>query len=163
MAFEVETRNVHGRVTSVGSAAHHTLSIDRRGRCDRGDSELDAPRSGREACGPANHRRPERTARGVLAVFEGAASWCGRDFQGRLTASGERFDMNDLTAAHRTLRFGTRVRVTNLSNGREVVVRVNDRGPYSGGRVIDVSREAAVRLEMIEAGVAPVRVEVLGE
>ncbi|MCA1826496.1 MAG: septal ring lytic transglycosylase RlpA family protein [Myxococcales bacterium] len=108
------------------------------------------------ACATSAPRRPD-----VLAVFEGAASWYGRDFQGRLTASGERFDMNDLTAAHRTLRFGTRLRVINLRNGREVIVRVNDRGPYSGNRLIDVSREAAARLGMIEAGVAPVRIEVL--
>ncbi len=94
-------------------------------------------------------------------VFEGTASWYGRDFQGRPTASGERFDMNDLTAAHRTLRMGTRVRVTNLRNGREVIVRINDRGPYSGDRIIDLSRAAAQRLGMIESGTAPVRLEVL--
>ncbi len=110
------------------------------------------------ACATTAPRRP-----GVLATFEGPASWYGADFQGRLTASGERFDMHDLTAAHRTLRFGTRCRVTNLGNGREVVVRVNDRGPYSGGRVIDVSRAAAQRLDMIGAGVVRVRVEVLSE
>ncbi|MGZ6142615.1 MAG: septal ring lytic transglycosylase RlpA family protein [Myxococcales bacterium] len=103
--------------------------------------------------------RPEQG--GAASVFEGTASWYGHDFQGRLTASGERFDMHDLTAAHRNLRFGTRLRVVNLRNGRDVIVRVNDRGPYSGGRVLDVSYAAAVRLDMIGAGVVPVRVEVL--
>ena len=91
----------------------------------------------------------------------GTASWYGPGFQGRRTANGERFDQNALTAAHRTLPFGTRVRVTNLNNERSVVVRINDRGPFVRGRVIDVSRAAAVRLDMLRAGVVPVRVEAL--
>jgi rare lipoprotein A len=89
------------------------------------------------------------------------ASWYGGRFQGRKTASGERFDQNDLTAAHKRLKFGTRVRVTNERNGRSVVVRINDRGPYSRGRVIDLSRAAAERIEMIRAGVVPVSIEIL--
>jgi rare lipoprotein A len=100
-------------------------------------------------------------ARGVVAVYEGKASWYGREQQGHLTANGERFDMRALTAAHRTLRMNTRVRVVNLRNGREVIVRINDRGPYARGRIIDVSRAAAERLDMLDAGVVPVRVEVL--
>ena len=71
------------------------------------------------------------------------ASWYGPGFHGRLTASGERFDQNALTAAHRTLSFGTRVRVTNHATGRSVVVRINDRGPFVGNRAIDLSRGAA--------------------
>lgn len=97
----------------------------------------------------------------VLRVFEGAASWYGREQHGHLTASGERFDMNALTAAHPTLRMGTRLRVTNLRNGRQVVVRINDRGPYSRGRVLDLSYAAARVLGMINAGVVSVRAEVL--
>jgi rare lipoprotein A len=93
---------------------------------------------------------------------EGQASWYGREQHGHLTANGERFDMNALTAAHRTLPMGTRVRVTNLRNGRSVVVRINDRGPYSRGRIIDVSYAAARQLGIIDAGVAPVRLEVVG-
>jgi len=92
----------------------------------------------------------------------GEASYYGAQFQGRPTASGERFDNGQLTAAHRTLPFGTKVRVTNLSNGRSVVVRVNDRGPYARGRIIDLSRAAARRIDMVRAGVARVRVEPLG-
>jgi len=99
---------------------------------------------------------------GPVAVEKGNASYYAHDFHGRLTASGERFDMNDLTAAHPKLKMGTRVRVTNLRNGRQVVVRINDRGPYSGRRVIDVSYAAAKKLDMIGAGVVPVKVEVLG-
>lgn len=91
----------------------------------------------------------------------GKASYYGDRHHGQRTASGERFDQNALTAAHRTLPFGTRVRVTNLNNERSVVLRINDRGPFVRGRVIDVSRTAAVRLDMLRAGVVPVRVEAL--
>ncbi len=92
---------------------------------------------------------------------EGKASYYGSRHHGRRTASGERFDQHALTAAHRTLPFGTRVKVTNLNNDRTVVVRINDRGPHIRGRIIDLSREAAERLGMLRAGVAPVRVESL--
>lgn len=86
----------------------------------------------------------------------GKASWYGPGFQGRRTASGERFDMNALTAAHRTLPFGTLVRVRNNQNGREVVVRINDRGPYVGDRIIDLSKAAAAALGLLQAGEAGV-------
>ncbi len=92
-----------------------------------------------------------------LAV--GVASYYGKQFQGRTTASGEKYNMNALTAAHRTLPFGTQVKVTNLANERSVVVRVNDRGPFIRGRIMDVSLEAARRLQMIGAGTARVRLE----
>jgi rare lipoprotein A len=80
----------------------------------------------------------------------------------QMTASGERFDKRKLTAAHRTLPMGTMVRVTNQRNGRSVVVRINDRGPYSRARIIDVSEAAAKQLDMIQAGIVPVVLEVLG-
>jgi rare lipoprotein A len=86
----------------------------------------------------------------------GKASWYGPGFHGKRTASGERFDTNDLTAAHRTLPFGTRVRVVNKSTGRSVVVRINDRGPYAHGRVIDLSRASAQAIGI--AGVGSVEV-----
>jgi rare lipoprotein A len=86
----------------------------------------------------------------------GIASYYGPGFHGRRTASGERFNQHAMTAAHRTLPFGTRVRVTSLGNGKAVVVRINDRGPFSRGRVIDLSRGAAVQLGIIRAGVANV-------
>lgn len=91
----------------------------------------------------------------------GHASWYGHGFHGRLTASGEVYDQNADTCAHRTFAFGTLVRVTNLDNGRRAVCRVTDRGPFIAGRVIDVSRAVARRLDMIEAGVIPVRLAVL--
>jgi rare lipoprotein A len=92
---------------------------------------------------------------------EGMASWYGKEQHGHLTANGERFDMHALTAAHRSLPMQTRVRVTNRSNGASVVVRINDRGPYSKKRIIDVSYAAARVLGMIERGVVPVLLEVL--
>jgi rare lipoprotein A len=82
----------------------------------------------------------------------GVASYYGPGFHGRKTANGERFDRGDLTAAHRTLPFGTKLRVKNVGNGEEVVVRINDRGPYIDGRIIDLSEEAARRLKFISAG-----------
>jgi rare lipoprotein A len=93
----------------------------------------------------------------------GIASYYGADFHGRLTASGERFDMNELTAAHKTLPLPSMVRVTNLANGRSVVLRVNDRGPFVRGRIIDVSLRAAQILGFEHRGIARVRVEVLPE
>jgi hypothetical protein len=92
----------------------------------------------------------------------GVASYYGGRFHGRRTASGVRFDMNGMTAAHRTLPFGTRVRVTHLGNGRTVDVRINDRGPFIGGRIIDLSRGAAGVIGMHQQGVARVKVTVLG-
>lgn len=94
-------------------------------------------------------------------IIDGIASWYGPGFNGRTTASGEVFNTNQMTAAHKTLPFGTRVRVTNLTNGRSVVVRINDRGPYHGSRVIDLSRAAAEQIDMIQNGTANVRIEVL--
>jgi rare lipoprotein A len=88
----------------------------------------------------------------------GVASWYGPGFHGRLTANGERFNTNSLTAAHRTLPFGTRVRVTNAETGRSVVVRINDRGPFTKGRVIDLSKAAARAI-----GVAGVAQVILGQ
>ncbi|MCB1482657.1 MAG: septal ring lytic transglycosylase RlpA family protein [Rhodobiaceae bacterium] len=93
--------------------------------------------------------------------YQGRASWYGPGFHGRKTASGERFNMNAYTAAHRSLPFGTKVRVTNKRNGRSVVVRINDRGPYSGGRILDVSKAAASRLGLVATGTAPVTLQVL--
>ena len=95
------------------------------------------------------------------AVFSGKASWYGPGFHGRFTANGERYNQYALTAAHRSLPFGTRVRVTNMNNGRSVVVRINDRGPFIRGRVIDLSTAAASNIGMIHHGVVPVRVQVI--
>lgn len=95
-------------------------------------------------------------------MIAGKASWYGPGFHGRTTANGETYDQNAMTAAHKSLPFGTRVRVTNERTGKSVVVRINDRGPYVGKRVIDLSKAAAKRVGMIKSGIAPVTIEVLG-
>lgn len=97
----------------------------------------------------------------VVPASAARASWYGPGFHGRQTASGERFNQHASTCAHRTARFGSLIRVTNLANGRSAVCRVNDRGPYVAGRVIDVSRGIAVRLGMIRSGSVPVRLQIL--
>ena len=100
---------------------------------------------------------------GPREIFErGGASWYGIQFHQRKTASGERFDMSALTAAHKTLPFNTRVCVRSLVNGSEVLVRINDRGPYAQGRVIDLSRAAAERIGLIGLGIKQVALSVVG-
>lgn len=91
----------------------------------------------------------------------GEASYYAGFHHGKKTASGERFNMHSLTAAHRTLPLGSKIKVTNLNNGKEVVVRVNDRGPYAKGRVIDVSLGAAKKLDMIKTGTTKVSIQIL--
>jgi rare lipoprotein A len=91
----------------------------------------------------------------------GVASWYGDHWQGRKTASGKRFDVHKLTAAHRSLPLNTHVRVTNTENGKSVIVLINDRGPYVDGRIIDLSTAAARRLGMIKKGVVPVEIEIV--
>ena len=93
--------------------------------------------------------------------LRGYASWYGEAFHGRKTASGEIYDMNGLTCAHRTLPFGTVLRVLNTGNGKSVTVRVNDRGPYVSGRIVDLSRGAAAELGMLESGTALVEMKVV--
>ncbi|MEB3169322.1 MAG: septal ring lytic transglycosylase RlpA family protein [Cyanobium sp.] len=94
-------------------------------------------------------------------VISGQASWYGPGFYGNRTASGEVFSRGTLTAAHRTLPFGTLVRVTNLNNGRSTVVRINDRGPFHSGRILDLAHGAASRLGVVASGTAQVSLEVL--
>ena len=101
---------------------------------------------------------PLKTAKGYSET--GVASWYGKKFHGRKTASGERYNQNKMTAAHKTLPFGTRVRVKNLENGKSASVVINDRGPFTKGRVIDVSRAAARKLDMVNSGTARVRISV---
>ncbi len=100
-----------------------------------------------------------------LSAFRqvGEASWYGPDFHGKITASGERYNMLLLTAAHQTLPFNTLIRVTNLDNGRTAVVRINDRGPFMKGRILDLSYTAARALGANSSGVIRVRIEVVGK
>jgi rare lipoprotein A len=103
----------------------------------------------------------EADANDANLTQKGKASYYSRSFQGKETASGETFNQNELVAAHKTLPFDTRVRVTNLENGKKVTVRINDRGPYKPGRIIDLSRVAANKIDLLDDGVAPVRIETL--
>ena len=125
------------------------------------------------ACGPRHRvvyeRRippPEKETkiekRETSEVQQGIASWYGKDFHGKQTSSGEIYDMYQLTCAHQTLPLGTMVMVTNLENGKSVELKVNDRGPFVKGRIIDVSYAAAQMLDMSEKGTAMVKVEVFG-
>ena len=96
-------------------------------------------------------------------ILYGNASWYGLKFQGRRTSNGETFNKDKLTAAHKTLPFDTKVRVTNLKNNKSVVVRINDRGPYRGNRIIDLSEKAAHKIDSKKQGIAYVKVQVLGQ
>jgi len=114
------------------------------------------------ACGGRKDAKTVPGGRPAAAAFErGIASWYGGKFHGRKTASGERYDMNDLTAAHRSLPFGTIVRVVRVDNGGAVVVRINDRGPFVDGRIIDLSRAAATEIDMVRDGLARVELYLL--
>ncbi len=109
---------------------------------------------------PSKRSRPADNASPIYTE-EGNASWYGAPFHGRKASNGEIYDMNKLTAAHRTLPFDSMVRVTNLSNGKTTTVRITDRGPFVDNRIIDLSRAAAQEIESIGPGIVPVRIEVL--
>jgi rare lipoprotein A len=103
------------------------------------------------------------TALDIGIKERGVASWYGGQFHGKLAANGELFDKDALTAAHRTLPLGSMVRVVNLINGKHVRVRINDRGPYVNGRILDLSQAAAAQLGMVEGGLSVIQLEVIGD
>ena len=119
--------------------------------------------AGADSSAPGSDLAVAEPASSPRALEEGEASWYGLRFHGRRTASGERFDQTALTAAHPWLPFGTRVRVEHVATGASVVVRINDRGPFRGLRIIDLSRAAARLLGLVAAGSAQVRIWPLGE
>lgn len=110
--------------------------------------------------GNSNSKKEQSNLK-VGSIFKGKASYYADKYDGRKTASGETFDQDSFTAAHRTLAFGTKCRVTNLKNGKSVIVTINDRGPFIKGRVIDLSKSAAIEIDMVKDGVVEVEVEVL--
>ncbi len=133
------------------------VACSRSSRIDR-TSEVEVPTGITSASDPQVELKSEKISR----TYRGKASWYSiKTNRGTQTASGERLSDKALTAAHRSLPFGTRVRVTNTSNSKSVVVRITDRGPFIKGRIIDLSLAGAKRLGMIDAGVVPVRVDVL--
>ncbi len=153
-------------MTSCNSTRHVALAVlitlvgwgcsssPRFVRGSGGGSRVSSPSTSGATPAPDAHTKS-------LLTLEGVASYYADDFHGKQAANGERFDMNALTAAHRTFPFGTLIRVTNLSNVKVVVVRVNDRGPFIEGRLIDLSLKAARDLDMIGKGTARVRLEVV--
>ncbi|MGH7500351.1 MAG: septal ring lytic transglycosylase RlpA family protein [Longimicrobiales bacterium] len=128
----------------------------RPGRCRRAAVAAVAVLAVTSGCGPFRSSAPA-----PAPYQEGIASWYGPGFEGRPTANGEIFDPGAFTAAHRSLPFGARIRVQNLANDRTVDVRINDRGPFTGDRIIDLSRAAAEVLDMIQTGVTRVRIFLL--
>jgi rare lipoprotein A len=131
---------------------------------DSAKRETSIPPSPPASSAPAHPKRGKlpQVPAAVGYTEEGNASWYGNPFHGRRASNGEVYDMNKLTAAHRTLPFETMVRVTNLNNGRTTTVRITDRGPFVDNRIIDLSQAAAREIESIGPGVVPVRIEVLG-
>lgn len=113
------------------------------------------------SCGTKKIKAHTTPARQPQTAESGLASWYGHPYHGRASASGEIYDMEQLTAAHRTLPFGTRVRVVNLINSKTVDVRINDRGPFVDGRIIDLSHAAAKAIDMIGPGTARVRIDIV--
>jgi rare lipoprotein A len=140
-----------------------TTSVPPAPSTQPGPAPAPAPKSNPRPPAATPTQPPTRTAPFIPGIYveQGTASWYGVPFNGRRAANGEIFDMNTLVAAHRTLPFGSILRVTNLNNGREVEVRVIDRGPFVGDRILDLARAAAVSIDMIGTGTAPVRIELL--
>jgi rare lipoprotein A len=136
-------------VVSLGAAQGPTSSGSK-------DTQVTLPRQV-----PPDAQRASQTTKHPRPYEVGTASWYGSDFEGRVTASGEPYNMFDLTAAHPTLPLGTWVRVTNLHNGRRVYVRINDRGPIIPGRIIDLSYGAASALNFADKGLQRVRLDVV--
>ncbi|MDE0504267.1 MAG: septal ring lytic transglycosylase RlpA family protein [Candidatus Poribacteria bacterium] len=181
-----QNKSYHGKRTASGErhnhrdlvAAHPTLPFDTY-------LKVEDPSTGKMAVVRVNDRCPQRSDRllvvswgaarllGILErgtakmqisgaeTFTGFASWYGKPFHGRKTANGEVYDMDAMTAAHMELPFNTRVRVVNVKTGKSVVVRINDRGPFIEGRIIDLSRRAGGKLGMFFTGTMKVRVEIL--
>ena len=112
-----------------------------------------------QGCANPARKGPKSPSEAPATTEMGLASFYGREFQGRMTASGAAYDMDEMTCAHRTAPFGARLRVTDLKTGRSIVVTVNDRGPFTSGRIVDLSLAAAEKLGIVKRGVARVRVE----
>ncbi len=147
-------------VFAVGGCAHHPKTTHRPTTTPTPQPGGSAPPPASPPSGPppATERQPP-----VPGAYEeeGVASWYGIPFQGRRTSNGEIYDMHEFTAAHRTLPFNAVVRVTNLRNGKQTEVRINDRGPFVANRVIDLSLSAAQAIDLVGTGTAPVRLEII--
>ncbi len=156
--IELDSRTVLADTTE--DAAEDALQVTNRLRRLLGDAEPVSEIEGLPEPEPVVEVAPAQSV-AIVSSNVGGASWYGPGFHGRLSANGETFNQYALTAAHRTLPFGTNVLVTNLYNGRQVTVRINDRGPYAGDRIIDLSQGAAEVIGLIDSGVGTVQIDVL--
>ncbi|MBI3580188.1 MAG: septal ring lytic transglycosylase RlpA family protein [Ignavibacteriales bacterium] len=143
----------------VGCASSPRFAVKTGGKSE--PASPSTPKTSGESKTDSETKTPHNTTGKVLLTLEGVASYYADEFHGKLTSNGETFDMNSLTAAHRTFPFGTKIRVTNLENNMSVIVRVNDRGPFKEGRIIDLARGAAKEIDLIKNGTARVKLEVL--
>ncbi len=151
---------VSGAVALTLMCAGALTMCDARAMHGTGNLALKAE-ARRSALQTTEARVTGRIGQASASLLSGLASWYGEVWQGRTTASGEVFDKNQMTACHRTLPFGTLVRVVNLRNHRSVVVKINDRGSLSSRRVIDLSSAAAQKIGLLQAGLVPVRLEIV--
>ena len=143
------------------ASAGHSADRDDDAFAEHFDTTTPAPVTVQDGVDITTFDPPVEPAPQATDLGRGMASYYGRKFNGRRTASGERFDMTQLTAAHRTLPFGSRVQVTNPRNGKTVVVRINDRGPFTHARTIDLSRAAAEELGLVSRGHGEVQLALL--
>ncbi|MBN1761145.1 MAG: septal ring lytic transglycosylase RlpA family protein [Chitinispirillaceae bacterium] len=153
----------HIFLVMVGITGCYITSCAQAPRYTRSVSQVDSGTTLQRSSAPVSTVASHTTTMSGTFYQTGKATYYGNKFHGRKTASGERYDRNEFTAAHRTLPFGTRVKVTRLSNGKTVSVRINDRGPLKRGRVIDLSRAAAEEIGMIVEGVVDVGIEIIEE
>ncbi|MEM1058384.1 MAG: septal ring lytic transglycosylase RlpA family protein [Verrucomicrobiota bacterium] len=148
-------------LTPLEATTRNPVDSNISSKAGRPSGEESKSSSAQKSRPPSRTQRTTASSRPSGRSYTGKASFYGGKWHGRKTANGEIYNQNSMTAAHKTLPFNTRVRVTNLNNDRSVVLRINNRGPYIAGRIIDVSVAAARQLQMVNAGVVPVRVEVL--
>lgn len=148
-----------GKVTPKGSKSLSTTSKTSSSSSSKSSSSKSSSSSSSSKSSSSSTSKTKTTGK----VEKGQASYYADKFHGRATASGEKYDKTKMTGAHRTLAFGTVVRVTNTANGKSVDVRINDRGPFKAGRIVDVSRAAAEKLGMIQAGVINCTMEIISE
>ena len=164
LAFARLTLLIFLALAGVAGCAKHNVTAHQPANTPASQPSGPAPQPGQPGASrpsgppPANERQPAVPGE---YVEEGVASWYGVPFNGRRTSNGEIYDMHEFTAAHRTLPFNCVVRVTNLNNGKQTEVRINDRGPFVANRVIDLSLSAAQAIEMVGPGTANVRLEML--
>ena len=159
-AKKVASKPAAKHVKVAKTKAHKAVNVSSDDKPVKAKKKVAHVQKSKKVASVKKSTKVAKSSQGGSSYQSGMASWYGGKFHGRKTANGETYNMNALTAAHKTLPFGTKVRVTNTRNGDSVVVRINDRGPFIAGRVIDLSRAAAGQIGV--SGVAPVKLAILG-